>query len=175
MIYLFFCDGITVDTFVFTLLTMTSNVARDHRILAGMLKVAQEEHPGVDFPELTHNLAHLELDDSNILISSYSSPCDFTQVPATVDTIVIDACSSERHTWKMLHGLLESPACGTIKELHLGHDGLIKEDDETMKMVLSGLPALEEVTYCGYYADFDVEECLQEIGRSETVMCEALY
>lgn len=49
--------------------------------------------------------------------------------------------------------LLQSSAKETIQTLYLGHDGLIEQDDESMKKLIAGLPQLTEI----YYADYDIQ------------------
>ncbi|KKK56280.1 hypothetical protein LCGC14_3066100, partial [marine sediment metagenome] len=56
------------------------------------------------------------------------------------------------YTWDDLRDLPKS-----IKVLYLGHDGVIDASSEDqVRQVLDSLPNLEEVSYCGYYSQYDI-------------------
>ena len=140
--------------------TFESNNARSIRILDGMQKKFRSEY-GYDLPELTVNDS---LRETKSVTSSWKKPYDFSRTPTGTLTIFIDSGSSDNHYWGHLLPLLTSPAKDSIEVLYLGHDGLTVEDDISMKTVMTGLPNLKEIHYCGYGAEYDPEPIIKECG-----------
>lgn len=152
-----------------------TNLERSQLILESTYESYKQQY-GESFdcpppPELSSPLTGR--DDEQYAISSWEKPLDFRNLSANVKEVFIDSCCSDNHSWKLLAGILESPARETIVELHLGHDGLIDADHVTMTNVLRGLPSLKEITYCGYYADFEDE--LQKLAQELGITCTPQY
>lgn len=86
---------------------------------------------------------------------------------------LVSVHSDENYDWS-LHDMCALPK--SVIELYLGHDCTIKVGGkgttETITELLTSLPNLQSIDYCGYYADYDGEDIkavAQTLGR--TVYC----
>ena len=90
------------------------------------------------------------------------------QIPGDIETLIIDRFDNDCK-WKHLTLLVKSKAKESISTLYLGHDGCIYGDKSDIETVITGLPNLKKVFYCGYYAKY--RDDLLEIAEKRGVEC----
>ena len=89
-------------------------------------------------------------------------------IPNNTEAVIFDTLSSCCYDWSHVAQLPPS-----VKILYLGHDGLgcnevVKEnEDQLVKEAFEALPNLEELTYCGYYSNYDEKALKKLTGRDK--------
>lgn len=107
-----------------------------------------------DIPEVIQIPDVFKNNDTKIFyVPKYKSKnvYDLSSIPLGTEMVVIDTFDNK---WNW-HHLKELGSKETIKILYLGHDGLINGTEDDINYVINSLPNLEQVYYCGYYADYD--------------------
>jgi hypothetical protein len=150
---------------------MMTQTLRSIHILTSLEAQFREEFPGVSPPEeITVN--RILVDDERKYFCSSGSDLTPEQVPSDTQTFIIDTFDNACE-WKHLEAITKSEAKHSITTLYLGHDGCIEGELSDIEAVISGLPSLKEVHYCGYYAQY-VEE-LTEVCDKRGVKCIPIY
>lgn len=141
------------------------------KILTSLQGFFQEAHPHEEVPEeITVN--PLLVNDQKKYFCPSGSDLKAEQIPSGTELFVVDTFDNACE-WNHLKELLTSEAKNSITTLYLGHDGCITGDRCDIEVVLSGLPNLKEVHYCGYYAQY--EDDLVEICEQFHIVCTPIH
>lgn len=144
---------------------------RSIAILDSLSSQFKLEYPNVDIPE--EIMVNPELIDSSVkFFCEDGANLKADQIPINIETFIVDTFDNECH-WKHLKVLTESASKTTIRTLYLGHDGCVKGEKGDIESVIKGLPGVQSVHYCGYYAQY--EDDLEEICAKFNVATVEIY
>lgn len=143
---------------------------RSIHILTSLEAQFREEFPDEEIPaEISVN--NLLVDDQKKYFCPSGSDLVPEQIPSDTKTFIVDTFDNDCE-WKHLEALTISGAKDSITTLYLGHDGCIEGERSNIEAVISGLPSLKEVHYCGYYAQY-IDDLTEICGKR--VKCIPIY
>ena len=115
-----------------------------------LVNTFQLNFPGADIPSEIQTTIPAETSTCFYVEDDIGDIC----VPDGVETVVMPNVDN---THDFSHFTVLPPS---IKELYLGHDGVLNGTAEDIRKTIAGLPNLKTIHYCGYYMDQEVYEHL---------------
>ena len=144
-----------------------AEIKRGQKILKKCRELWETNNPWVEVPEEFRALPTPDEEKYKTIYIENSKANTLKNIPDGTEAVIFDTFSSHCYDWSHVAQLPSS-----VKILYLGHDGLgcneVKEnEDQLVKEAFEALPNLEELTYCGYYSNYDEKDLKKLTGRTE--------